>query len=112
MSILRYGPESHVRRPGYVAALRELSHPRAAEPDGAVLPVARLRMRSLLPGPGGRVRRTRAHLRRLCLLLLVLGRVAPARSVLYRHDRLPAVARRPEPCGGAGKQRRLPAPVL
>src|SRR5690606_11501801 len=62
VQVLPSAAEAYLRRPGHVAAMPDAHHGRAAELDGGVLPAARLRLRTLFPGPARRVRRTCRYL--------------------------------------------------
>src|SRR2546422_6079696 len=65
---------AHVRRSGYVAAVRELSRRGPARRDGAVLPAARVRLRSMPARAAAGVRQPRDDLPRVRLLLIVFRR--------------------------------------
>src|SRR6266478_1359250 len=112
LPLLSHAPRAHVRRPGHVAALRELSHSRAMQSHGALLSAARLCLRRVLPRSGRGIRPTGADLRRVRVFLVVLPGVARPREVLYGDDRRPPRPRSDEPGGRAWQQRRLSPAVL
>src|SRR5256885_5537025 len=93
-----------VRRSGHVAPLRKLLARRGAEPGGAVLPPPRIRVRAVLPRPGGAIREPRGDLHRVRLFLLLFRQLAGPREGLRGHDRLAPRPVRDEPGHRAGKR--------
>src|SRR5580658_4055183 len=73
LPFLRPPSAPHLRRSRHVAALRELSAGRSAEPAGGLLPPPRVRLRALLPVAVAGVCTSRGDLQRVRVLFIVLG---------------------------------------
>src|SRR2546427_1361511 len=95
---------AHVRRSGYVAAVRELSRRGPARRDGAVLPAARVRLRSMSARAAAGVRQPRDDLPRVRLLLVVFRQLGRPRARLHGPDNRAAAAE-PRQLRGGSRER-------
>src|SRR5580700_5718842 len=96
MPFLRRGAQTHLRRSGHVAALRDLPVTPGPQPGRGLLSPSRLCLRAVLPGPAGRIRERREYLRGLPILLVLLRLLAETCRELLRQDDREARPEQPE----------------
>ena len=112
MQILRKFPNTDLCRPWNVSSVRKLPEPGSVEPDGAILPLACLRVRRMFPGPVGRVRPSGGDLHGVRLLFLLLGHLAFPRQMLRRQGDGTVRINTGKLRGRIGEQRWIPPPVF